>query len=236
MIAHDFGPPMRNVSMVCPTHPVAADALATMRHKDTPPPEFGRQMHRLSLVLATQATRSLQTTHVLVPTPLANCDCTVLNERVALVPIMRAGDGMLDAFKLYVPDAIVWHMSIAREEETAVPVFKDSKVPAVITNIDTIFVLDPMLATGGSASFALMHLRKRGAKGKLVFVGVIGCPEGVSRLNSEHPDVEILLGDIDPILNDKFYIEPGLGDAGDRLHPTIPWPEASFAQRLRQSA
>lgn len=213
---------MESLGVACPVHPVAAAALSIMRSKHTPPPEFARQLHRLSLVLANDATAYVATRTTELVTPMGPCLGTALQGVHALVPIMRAGQGMVDAFRLMLPDAVLWHMSIARDEHTHLPLFKDSKVPKEIAGIDTCFVLDPMLATGGSASYAIAHLKQRGAK-KIVFVGVIGCPQGIERIQADHGDVPIFLGAVDPELNQNAYIVPGLGDAGDRLYPTVPW-------------
>ncbi len=213
---------MQEPEVLCRIHPVAASALTIMRRKETAPPEFARQLHRLSVLLATEATCAVKTHDVEIQTPMSSYTGKALQGVHALVPIMRAGAGMLDAFRLMLPDAVIWHVSVARDEETLRPIFKDSKVPKSTTGIDTCFVLDPMLATGGSACFTIKHLKERGA-GPIVYVGVIGCPQGIERLQDEHPDVRIVLGDIDAILNKRGYIISGLGDAGDRLNPTVPW-------------
>lgn len=202
-------------------HAVARDALTRLRHENTPPPVFRRQLHRLSLLLAAQATGDINTQMVPINTPLAQTQGTLINACCALVPIMRAGHGMLDGFLTLLPDSKIWHLSMSRSHEPPFgPIFTDSKVPPNIPQeVDTCFILDPMLATGGSACFAVQHLKDRGAH-RIVFVGVLAAQKGVDRLYREHPDVIMYLGAVDPELNERGYIVPGLGDAGDRLYPT----------------
>jgi uracil phosphoribosyltransferase len=202
-------------------HAVAQDALAVMRERRTSPAMFRLQMHRLSLIMASVVTRDLATTTAECETPLATCNVQKLSGGTVCVPIMRAGHGMLEAFQTFLPNAMVWHLSMSRMHEAPFnPIVTDSKVPdQVPAQTKTCFVLDPMLATAGSACFAIAHLKDRGAE-QIVFVGVLGCFQGVERLRSEHPDVRIFLGGLDLELNEKAYIIPGLGDAGDRLYPT----------------
>lgn len=217
--------------IICRSHAVAAEALAVMRHKDTPPGEFSRELHRFSQVIAGIATRDLPQRPIQIETPLAPCHSKILAGRQALVPIMRSGYGMFRAFQDLLPRSVYWNVTVARDERTAKPIFKDSKVPGRVDGIETVFVLDPMLATAGSACFTIQHLKQHGAK-RIVFVGLIACTEGLARLQSEHPDVQIYLGEVDPILDERKYIVPGLGDAGDRQFPTVPWEEASLYDRL----
>jgi len=209
------------VSVTVIMHPVARDAMARLRNEYTLAPEFRRQLHRLSLLLANRATLELPTTSCDVSTPLASTKCQAMDDLYALVPVMRAGNGMLDAFLTFLPNALVWHLSMSRmHEDPFDPILTDSKVPdAIPGSVHTCFVLDPMLATAGSACFTVQHLKDRGAK-RIVFVGVLGCTQGIARLQSEHPDVDIVIGAVDPRLNEMAYIVPGLGDAGDRLYPT----------------
>lgn len=202
-------------------HPIARDALNHLRDIGTRPVRFRAQTHRLSMLLATEATRSIPTMGVQITTPLTTCRTEIIDDLHALVPVMRAGHGMLDAFQLLLPNALVWHVSMSRSHEPPFdPIFTDSKVPETIPGmVHTCFVLDPMLATAGSACYTVQHLKDRGAT-HIVFVGVLGCNQGVERLGSEHPDVNIVLGAVDPELNEQAYIVPGLGDAGDRMYPT----------------
>jgi uracil phosphoribosyltransferase len=208
------------MTSTCLFHPVAHDALTRLRDRNTQPSEFRAQMHRLSLMLAMKATRDLVTCPTEIFTPMAASTEPTLSGTHALIPIMRAGNGMLEAFLTLLPNALVWHMDMSRDHDSFDPIFTGSKVPEHISEeIETCFVLDPMLATGGSASFAIQYLKDRGAN-KIVFVGILGCTQGVRRLSEDHHDVSIYLGGKDKTLNDQAYIVPGLGDAGDRLYPT----------------
>jgi uracil phosphoribosyltransferase len=192
-----------------------------LRNKETTPEVFRRELERLSQILAVDATKNLMTTVEDVQTPLMSTVGFSVQRQQALVPIMRAGSGMLSAFLGFLPNAYVWHMSMSRNEKTLVPEFHGSKVPEKIpSSIETCFILDPMLATGGSAVLAVDHVKRAGAR-NIVFVGVLGAPEGAERLMREHPDVPIIIGAMDVRLNEHGYIMPGLGDAGDRLFPTV---------------
>ncbi|MBI4812378.1 uracil phosphoribosyltransferase [Candidatus Falkowbacteria bacterium] len=202
-------------------HPVAKDAITRLRDRATPPYEFRRQIRRLSYLLAFEATKDLATYKTNVATPLSISPAEFLVRRQALIPVMRAGDGMIETFHCFLPEALIWHMYISRNEETFKPQFSGSNVPERIpSDVNTCFLLDPMLATGGSASCAISHLKEHGAK-KIIFVGVIGCPQGAAKLEHEHPDVPVILAAMDDTLNDHAYIVPGLGDAGDRQYPTV---------------
>ncbi|MCX6714959.1 MAG: uracil phosphoribosyltransferase [Candidatus Uhrbacteria bacterium] len=214
------------MSLTVSKHPIVRIALSHLRNKDTTPEVFRRELHRLSQVLAVEATSYLTTSVDTVQTPLAETDGYELSGQQALIPIMRAGSGMLSAFLGFLPNAYVWHMSMSRNEKTLEPEFHGSKVPAKIAwNIDTCFILDPMLATGGSACLAIEHLKRAGATDglarRIIFVGILGAPEGAERLMKAHPDVPIFIGAMDDRLNEHGYIMPGLGDAGDRLFPTV---------------
>lgn len=210
------------MSLTISQHPLGRVALTLLRNKDTLPGEvYQRELHRLSLVLAVDTLRYLSTTPMDVETPLATTTGYRLMGQQALVPIMRAGSGMLPAFLNFLPSAIIWHMFMSRNEETLLPEFHGSKVPKHIpASIQNVFILDPMLATGGSACYAIKVLKNSGAK-NIVFVGVLGAPEGADKLQREHPDVPIIIGAMDDRLNEHGYIVPGLGDAGDRLFPTV---------------
>ncbi|OGL62308.1 uracil phosphoribosyltransferase [Candidatus Uhrbacteria bacterium RIFCSPHIGHO2_02_FULL_47_44] len=208
------------MSITVSQHPIVRTALTHLRDKKTTPEVFRRELHRLSQVLAVDATQHLVIDGYSVQTPLAKAPGFELSGQQALIPIMRAGSGMLAAFLGFLPNAYVWHMTMSRNEETLEPEFHGSKVPAKIApNIDTCFILDPMLATGGSACLAIDYVKKAGAE-RIVFVGVLGAPEGAARLQNAHPDVPIIIGAMDERLNEHGYIMPGLGDAGDRLFPT----------------
>lgn len=209
------------MSLRVSSHPLVRVALTQLRNIETTPEVFRRELHRLSKILAADATSFLETTSESVETPLEFTTGYRVSGQQALVPIMRAGSGMLPAFLDLLPNAYVWHMSMSRNEKTLLPEFHGSKVPkAIPTSVETCFVLDPMLATGGSAALAIDHLKRAGAR-KIVFVGILGAPEGADRLLGSHPDVPIIIGAMDERLNEHGYILPGLGDAGDRLFPTV---------------
>lgn len=209
------------MSLVVSSHPLVRVALTLLRDKETTPEVFRRELERLSQILAVDATKYLMTTVDDVETPLATTVGYAVQGQQALVPIMRAGSGMLAAFLGFLPNAYVWHMSMSRNEKTLKPKFNSSKVPKKIpSSIETCFILDPMLATGGSAVLAVNRVKRAGAR-NIVFVGVLGAPEGAERLQKAHPDVPIIIGAMDDHLNEHGYIVPGLGDAGDRLFPTV---------------
>lgn len=210
------------MSLTVSGHPIGRVALTLLRNKHTVSGEaIHREMNRLSLILAVDTLRYLKTIPIDVETPLATTTGYQLSGQQALVPIMRAGSGMLPAFLNFLPGAIIWHMFMSRNEKTLQPEFHGSKVPKQIpTSIQNVFILDPMLATGGSASCAIDVLKQSGAR-NIVFVGILGAPEGVDLLTRNHPDVPIIIGAMDARLNEVGYIVPGLGDAGDRLFPTV---------------
>jgi len=153
-----------------------------------------------------------------VQTPLAECAGQAFARPLVLVPVMRAGLGLSEAILSMVPEAVIAHIGIARDEETALPKPYYAKVPALIGRAD-VFVLDPMLATGGTACFTLRQLKLAGAE-RLTFISVVSSPEGLQAMADEHPDVPIITAAIDEGLNEQFYIVPGLGDAGDRCFNT----------------
>lgn len=194
--------------------------ITRLRNRDTKPPKFREGIHQVSLLLAPEALRHLKFTDDLVETPLEFTPGTVVESPVAFIPIMRAGAGMLPAFQTFVPDAAVWHISISRDEKTLEPIFRDSKIPKQIDPNRICFILDPMLATGGSASLAIQQLKDAGSR-DIVFAGIFAAPEGVSRLERDHPDVSVIIAVLDRELNERGYILPGCGDAGDRQFPTI---------------
>lgn len=200
-------------------HPLMAHHLAALRQGGTAPAEFRRLVHRVSTLILCQATADLQTEAVDVETPLARMQGRRLCERVRLVPILRAGLGMVEAALELLPDAEVWHLGLYRDEETAEPVKYYEKVPPVLP-VDVALVLDPMLATGGSATAALAGLREWGAR-HVKLLSIIAAEEGVRRVATEFPQVDIHVGEIDPDLNASKFIVPGLGDAGDRMFGTL---------------
>ena len=200
------------------THPLAQIHLTVMRQVDTPSAVFRWHLQRLAEILFTVATRALETEEVTIQTPLAETQGQAFARPIVLVPILRAGLGLSEAILPLVPDAIVAHIGIARDEETALPKSYYAKLPAILGRAD-VFVLDPMLATGGSACAAITQLKQAGAE-RLTFICVVSSPVGLEALHSAHPDVPVITAAIDECLNDQFYIVPGLGDAGDRCFGT----------------
>lgn len=200
------------------THPLAQIHLTAMRRQDTPPAQFRWHLHRLAEILFTVASRGLETAEVTLQTPLAETQGHAFARPLVLVPILRAGLGLSDAIHALVPEAVVAHIGIARCEETAQPRPYYAKLPVVLYEAD-VFVLDPMLATGGSACEGLRQLKEAGAH-RITMICVVSCPEGLAALNRAHPDVPVYTAAIDDGLNEKCYIVPGLGDAGDRYFGT----------------
>ena len=199
-------------------HPLVDCHLTVLRDRSTPPSEFRQSVQRLSMLLAYQATTDLETAEHLVQTPLQKHVGKELVLRIGLVPILRAGVGMVDAMLDLIPTAEVWHLGFYRDEQTAKPVHYYSKLPPG-DPVDIAFVLDPMLATGGSASMACKTLVEWGVP-RIKMLSIIAAPEGITRLRTEQPDVEIHVCAVDQRLNDRKFIVPGLGDAGDRYFNT----------------
>jgi uracil phosphoribosyltransferase len=199
-------------------HPLVLHRLTQLRDRSTEPPHFRRLVHELAQMLFLEATQDLKLTTRRVQTPLAECAGQELVETVGLVPILRAGLGMAEAILDLVPTAQVWHLGLYRDHETLKPVTYYSKLPPR-PNLDVCFVLDPMLATGGSAVATLDILRGWGLR-RIKFLGLIGAPEGVRKVHAAHPDVPIYLAALDSHLDQQSYIVPGLGDAGDRQFST----------------
>lgn len=196
-------------------HPLAGAALKILRHKDTPSDLFRVQAMRLGRMLALESTRDLPTADEKTITPMCETTEKCVTQSVGIAPILRAGIALVDPFLDFMPDAHVWFLGMYRDEKTFEPVSYYNKLPDNIPN-DIVYVVDPMLATGGSAISTVYALKEKGVK-KVVFVGLIGAPEGVEALHKEYPDVDIYLGALDEKLNDDKYIVPGLGDAGDRF-------------------
>ena len=199
-------------------HPLVAVALSALRAQDTSTGEFRRNLQNLSMILLAEAARTWATFPVDIETPLRACEGAALARPVALVPILRAGLGMLDGMLRVLPDAPVGHLGLYRDEATLRPVTYYSRLPK---NVDeaTVLLLDPMLATGQSAAAAVSILKSHGAHA-ISFVSVVACPAGIAHLQSAHPEVPIITAAIDPELNNVGYIVPGLGDAGDRYFGT----------------
>ncbi|KAF0108237.1 MAG: uracil phosphoribosyltransferase [Anaerolineaceae bacterium] len=200
------------------THPLVAHKLTRLRDRDTEPKKFRELVREMAALLAYEATADLLTAARPVETPLASTSGAALAEKIGLVPILRAGLGMVEGIWELMPQAEVWHIGLYRDEQTLKPVEYYNKLPVEPT-VSVCLILDPMLATGGSACATVDVLERWGVK-KIKFVGIIGAPEGIARLQKEHPDVPIHLAAIDDHLNERGYIVPGLGDAGDRQFGT----------------
>lgn len=200
-------------------HPLIQHKVSLLRSKNTGTKEFKELVSELAMLLCYEATRDLPTEEVEVETPIAIAKTRMLaGRKLALVPILRAGLGMVDGMLALVPAAKVGHIGLYRNEETLEPVEYYCKLPADIAEREVI-VLDPMLATGGSACDAITQLKKRGVK-NIKFIGIIAAPEGFDRLQKMHPDVDVYVASMDEKLNENGYIIPGLGDAGDRIFGT----------------
>ena len=199
-------------------HPLVAHKLAKLRTKETKPKKFRELIREIGALLTYEATLDLGTEAVRIQTPLAETDGKSLSEKIGLVPILRAGLGMVEGVWELMPSAEVWHIGLYRDEETFRPVEYYNKLPVEPT-VSVCLVLDPMLATGGSAVATVQILKDWGVN-RIKFIAVIGAPEGISHLHEHHPDVPIHLAAIDDRLNSTAFIVPGLGDAGDRQFGT----------------
>jgi len=208
---------MANVHIM--DHPLVHHKLAVLRNKETPVKEFRELVSEIAGLMCYEATRNLPTVEVEVETPVATAKCRMLaGKKLAIVPILRAGLGMVDSLVDLIPSAKIGHIGLYRDPETHEPVEYYCKLPEDIGNRVT-FVVDPMLATGGSAVAAIDFLKKHGCK-QIIMMNIIGCPEGIKRVQEAHPDVDIYMAACDEKLNDHAYIVPGLGDAGDRIFGT----------------
>lgn len=207
---------MKNVTVV--DHPLLRRDLTILRDRETPHGVFRQKIADAASIMAYEAMRRVKVRAVEVQTPLEPAEGVELAEDVFVVPILRAGLGMTEGFVRYVPEARVGHLGMHRDETTHQPVGYYSNIPAGIERAH-VFVVDPMLATGGSATRAIRHLTERGAQ-RFQFVCLVAAPEGVRALNEAHPDVPILTAAVDRGLDDNAFIRPGLGDAGDRIFGT----------------
>jgi uracil phosphoribosyltransferase len=199
-------------------HPLVRHKLTFLRQTDTGVRRFQELVWELSTLLAYEALADLALTRTAVTTPLAEAPGHVLAERVALVPILRAGLGMVDPIWSLIPDAQVGHIGLYRDETTLQPVEYYCKLPQA-SQVDVCLLLDPMLATGGSTTAACNILKGHGIH-RIKYVGLIAAPEGIDQVHSAHPDIDIHIATVDCCLDDRGYIVPGLGDAGDRLFGT----------------
>lgn len=200
------------------THPLVAHKLAKLRNKDTEPKKFRELVQEIGALLTYEATKDLELVPSTVETPITSTQCFQLKDKIGLVPILRAGLGMVEGVWELIPNAEVWHIGLYRDERTLKPVQYYNKLPLEPT-VSVCLILDPMLATGGSATACADLLKQWGVR-KIMFVGIIGAPAGIDLLQKHHPDVPIHLAAVDERLNEKGYIVPGLGDAGDRQFGT----------------
>ena len=200
-------------------HPLIQHKLAVLRNKNTTVKEFRELVSEISGLMCYEATRNLPTVEVDVETPVAVAKCRVLaGKKLAIVPVLRAGLGMVDSMVDLIPSAKIGHIGLYRDPETHKPVEYYCKLPEDIGNRQ-VYVVDPMLATGGSAVAAIDFLKDHGCR-NIIMMNIIGCPEGIKTVQDAHPDVDMYLAACDEKLNDHAYIVPGLGDAGDRIFGT----------------
>ncbi|MCQ2437916.1 MAG: uracil phosphoribosyltransferase [Clostridia bacterium] len=200
-------------------HPLIQHKLTLMRRKDCGTKDFRQLLEEIAMLMAYEVTRSLPLEDVEIETPVAKCTAKVISgKKLAVAPILRAGLGMVDGIVNLVPTVKVGHIGLYRDPETHMPVEYYFKMPPDIEERD-IIVVDPMLATGGSAIAAIDFIKKRGCK-SITLMCLVGCPEGVQAIQEAHPDVDLYIAAIDSHLNENKYIVPGLGDAGDRIFGT----------------
>ena len=200
-------------------HPLIQHKLSIMRDKNTGTKEFRELLSEIAMLMVFEVTRDLETEEVEVETPITKCKCHVLSgKKLGIVPILRAGLGMVDGMLELIPAAKVGHIGLYRDPETLKPVEYYCKLPADVADRE-IFVVDPMLATGGSSAAAIQMLKEKGCK-HIHFMCIIAAPEGIKTVQEAHPDIDIFIGTVDEKLNEHGYIVPGLGDAGDRIFGT----------------
>lgn len=200
-------------------HPLIQHKIGIIRREDTSSKEFREMISEVAMLMCYEATRDLPLEPVEIETPISRMTARQLaGKKMAVVPILRAGLGMVEGMLAMIPAAKVGHIGLYRDPETLDPVEYYCKLPSDIASRE-VFVTDPMLATGGSATAAITMLKQKGAK-KIHFMCIIAAPEGVRKMQQEHPDVDLFIGALDDHLNDHGYIVPGLGDAGDRIFGT----------------
>ena len=208
---------MSNVHVL--DHPLLQHKLSILRNKDTGVKEFREAVGEIAALMCYEATRNLPTKEVVIETPIAPAKVRVLaGKKLAIVPILRAGLGMVDAIVDLVPSAKIGHIGLFRDPETHEPVKYYCKMPPDIAERQ-VFVVDPMLATGGSASDAITFIKEYGCK-NITLMNILAASEGIAKVQTDHPDVDIFVAAVDEKLNDHAYIVPGLGDAGDRIFGT----------------
>jgi uracil phosphoribosyltransferase len=199
-------------------HPLLTHKLTLLRRKETSTKDFRETLEEIAGLMAYEITRDLPVRNITVETPLGKCATQELAREVVLIPVLRAGLGMVNGIANLIPTSRVGHIGMYRDHDTLKPITYYSKFPDNLSDA-VVMVLDPMLATGGSASAAIQVLKDHGAK-TIKLVCVVGAPEGIDRIRKDHPDVQIYLAGLDEKLNSNGYIVPGLGDAGDRLFGT----------------
>ena len=200
-------------------HPLLQHKLSILRNKDTGVKEFREVVGEIAALMCYEATRNLPTEEVVIETPIAPAKVRVLaGKKLAIVPILRAGLGMVDSMVDLVPSAKIGHIGLFRDPETHEPVKYYCKMPPDIAERQ-VFIVDPMLATGGSASDAITFIKEYGCK-NITLMNILAAPEGIAKVQGDHPDVDIFVAAVDEKLNDHAYIVPGLGDAGDRIFGT----------------
>lgn len=199
-------------------HPLITHKLTQLRRKETGTRDFRYNLSEISALMAYEITRDLPMKRVEITTPICPAITKELSAEIVLIPVLRAGLGMVEGITNLIPDAKVGHIGMYRDHETLKPITYFSKFPVNLSEV-VVMVLDPMLATGGSASAAIQVIKDSGAR-TVKLVSVVGTPEGIKRIETDHPDVQIYIAALDEKLNEKGYIVPGLGDAGDRLFGT----------------
>ena len=200
-------------------HPLITHKITMLRDENTNTKDFRQLVYEIALLMGYEATKDLTLTDTEITTPLMKTTKKVLNQKVAIVPILRAGLGMVDGVLDLIPSAKVGHIGLYRDHETLKPVEYYCKLPTDIESREVIIV-DPMLATGGSSAAAITFIKQRGAK-NIKLMCILAAPEGIRVLQEEHPDVDLYCGAVDDKLNEKGFILPGLGDAGDRIFGTL---------------
>jgi uracil phosphoribosyltransferase len=199
-------------------HPLISHYLSIIRNRETSPENFAKMVQVVASLLVPQVTSDLDSIEAQVETPMETTRSQILKNRVMLVPILRAGLGMVDGFRKLIPEATIAHLGLYRDEETLQPIVYYKKLPSDLSGFD-LLVLDPMLATGGTAVAAVSYLKERHPE-SIHFVCLLAAPQGVKCLQQQHPDIPITSAALDRELNEKGFILPGLGDAGDRIFGT----------------
>lgn len=199
-------------------HPLIQSKMAMLRNKETGAKEFREMIGEVAMLLSYEATRDLPLSELSVETPVGTAQCRTIDTKLAIVPILRAGIGMTEGLLQLMPTAKIGHIGLYRDPETLAPVEYYCKLPADVAE-RTVFLTDPMLATGGTAEAAIGFLKDKGVK-KIVFLCILAAPDGVKKIQTAHPDVDIYAAAYDGMLNEHGYIVPGLGDAGDRIFGT----------------